>query len=214
MKLTTIKFLFFDSFSASMRREKIILKIILIIFCVLLPFFLLLLSYKINVFFYDLSGNQEITINFLQGKGELTLNYAADEISHLNDVKKVMGCLDCLFYFLLLVLTLILTYHKKNKEQLQKLLAFGGITAIIFSLMMILFTLLSFNYSFTVFHEIFFPQGNWSFPADSLLIQTFPPDFFISLSRSILLGALFLGLILIAISKIISSVGKSRQKHF
>lgn len=188
--------------------------VLLIIFIACLPLFSVLLSYKMALVLIDLTENQETTMNFLQGKGELTLNYNADEISHLNDVKKVMGCLDYLFYFLLLFLTLILTYHKKNKEQLQKLLAFGGITTIIFSLMIIIFTLLSFNYSFTIFHSIFFPQGNWSFPADSLLLQTFPLDFFISLSRSIFLGALFLGLVLIATPKIIGCIGKCRQKHF
>lgn len=188
--------------------------VLLIIFIACLPLFSVLLSYKMALVLIGLTENQETTMNFLQGKGELTLNYNADEISHLNDVKKVMGCLDYLFYFLLLFLTLILTYHKKNKEHLQKLLAFGGITTIIFSLMIIIFILLSFNYSFTIFHSIFFPQGNWSFPADSLLLQTFPLDFFIGISRSIFLGALLLGLVLIAAPKIIGCIGKCRQKHF
>lgn len=34
--------------------------------------------------------------------------------------------------------------------------------------------LIPFPWTFTRFHEAFFPQGNWSFPADSWLISHYP----------------------------------------
>lgn len=36
---------------------------------------------------------------------------------------------------------------------------------------------LGFSFFFEFFHQVFFPQGNYSFPADSLIIQCFPPLF-------------------------------------
>lgn len=39
----------------------------------------------------------------------------------------------------------------------------------------------NFTKAFARFHEIFFPQGNYLFPANSLLIQTYPEKFFASM---------------------------------
>ncbi len=168
-------------------------KILLIIFCITLPLFLILFSYKTVLFLTDLTPNQENTMNYLQNKEELNLNYTEEEYSHLLDVKSVMKYLDYLFYSLLLIITLIITYYQKNKEQLKKLFMYGGITTISSVLMILLFSLTSFNSVFTIFHKIFFPQGNWTFPLDSLLIQTFPLQFFISISKNIFLLSLVLG---------------------
>lgn len=47
-------------------------------------------------------------------------------------------------------------------------------------LTLVLLTLLAvtgFSFFFELFHQVFFPQGNYSFPADSLIIQCFPPLF-------------------------------------
>jgi len=38
--------------------------------------------------------------------------------------------------------------------------------------------LLPFDSIFTRFHQIFFPQGNWQFAADSTIIQFYPFEFF------------------------------------
>ncbi len=39
--------------------------------------------------------------------------------------------------------------------------------------------LVEWSWLFEVFHHVFFPQGNWRFPAGSLLIQTYPEQFFV-----------------------------------
>lgn len=57
--------------------------------------------------------------------------------------------------------------------------------------------LIPFNYTFTWFHEAFFPGGNWQFPADSWLITHFPPSFFAITAVTWILGtAILLTLIL------------------
>jgi len=172
-------------------------KKVLIVFCILLSLFLLLFSYKVVLHFTDLNENQQQTIDFLQNKEELKLNYTTAEVSHLVDVKSVIKFSDYLFYFLLLVLTLIITCYKKNKKLLQKLFLYGGITTVAFILFILLFSLLFFDISFNLFHQIFFPQGNWIFSTDSLLIQTFPIEFFMTISRNIFLLSFVFGSIFI-----------------
>ncbi|MBU0457541.1 MAG: DUF1461 domain-containing protein [Nanoarchaeota archaeon] len=175
-------------------------KVFLIIFCISLPLLLLLISYKTTIYFSDLTLNQEKTMNFLNDNEDLTLNYTAKEVSHLQDVKKVMISVNYLFYFFLSLTTLIIIYHRNDLEEIKRLIRFGGITTVLLILFIIMTSIISFNYSFTVFHQIFFPQGNWIFPFDSLLIQTFPLSFFIYISRTIFLQALLLGSLFIFVS--------------
>lgn len=164
-------------------------KLLLIIFCILLPLFLLLFSYK-TVAFFSLDEEQKATIAGTSG-----LEYSEAELSHMQDVSKIMHYADYFFYGLLLVLTLILTYYQKNIDQTKKLLKYGGLTTIIFMGVILFFILIGFDYVFTLFHLIFFPQGNWTFETGSLLLQTFPIEFFIEISRNIFLGTLLFGII-------------------
>ena len=172
-------------------------KLLLVIFCILLPLFLLLFSYKIVLGIVNLNENQQRTIDYLQKDEELNLGYTNLERSHLQDVRKVMKAADYLFYFSLLILTLIFTYHKKDRKQLAKLLKYGGITTISFMLAILLLSALFFNQVFALFHQIFFPQGNWTFASDSLLIQIFPLEFFIGISRNIFVLTIIEGIIFI-----------------
>ena len=186
-------------------------KLLLIIFCLCLPLFLLLFSYKTTLFLTDLTINQQNAINYLNNKEGLRSDYNNDEVSHLNDVKKVMDCLDYLFYGLLLGLTLIITIYQKEKNKLLKLFKFGGITAVSAMMIILIFSLTLFDQTFTVFHQIFFPQGNWTFPLDSSLIQTFPLEFFIVISRNIFLQSLFWGSIFILLSFYLTHAGTKKS---
>ncbi len=175
-------------------------KILQITFIILLPLLILLFSYNTTVFFIDKNPAQQNTIDYLQNKESLQLNYTTSELSHLQDVKKVMGATNLIFYGILFVILVILAYSFRDKKQFTRLLRWGGIATIIFVLIILLAILISFNYTFTLFHQLFFPQGNWLFSADSLLIQTFTIEFFINLSYIIFLQTLSWGIILIIIS--------------
>ena len=174
--------------------------VVVILFSISLFLFLLLFSYKTTVLFASKTAAQENTINYLQGKEELTINYTPLEISHLQDVKTVMRDINFIFYGLALVLTAIVIYYKKNKAFIQRLLWCGGITSVLLILAKLLFIVFLFNVSFTIFHAVLFPQGNWQFPADSVLIQTFPQEFFVKIGRIIFLVAFLLGIGLFSIS--------------
>jgi len=58
----------------------------------------------------------------------------------------------------------------------------------LFISVILLLSLIIFPIFFVRFHEVLFPQGNWSFPANSILIQIFPESFW-----KLLLICLFVG---------------------
>jgi integral membrane protein (TIGR01906 family) len=173
-------------------------KALLTIFIILLPLFLLLFSYKTIFFLYPLTDTQQNAVDFLDEKAELQGNYTMQEVSHLEDVKQVMNGIDYVSYGLLLILTLIITYYKKN---LTKLFRYGGIATCSTLALLLLLNFLNFNTLFTYFHKLFFPQGNWQFPVDSFILQTFPLEFFIAISVRIFALTLIFGILCIVLSK-------------
>ncbi len=177
-------------------------KTIMVLFVVLIPFLLILFSYKVVLFTTTMAENQKDTVKVLNGERSwLDLeqkNITKAEISHLNDVQQVMNGTNYLFYVLLFVCTLIFTYFGK-KEKIN-LLKYGGIATLGFVGGIALLTWISFNLMFTWFHQIFFPQGNWQFPLNSFLITTFPLTFFVSMAWKIFLMALILAILFILVS--------------
>lgn len=78
---------------------------------------------------------------------------------------------------------------KLNKQVLYFVnsLKIGSIFSLVFLVLLVLLVLINFTASFDVFHRIFFPQGNWIFPYDSLLITLFPSSFFFSMAKKIII---------------------------
>ena len=142
------------------------------------------------------SNDQSIT-KFLRGAGEEVLpqGLTVAEKSHLYDVRK-------LILYLLIALLLvfrILFYSWRNKSFSWKMrlltkktkpLTFNERITILLSpfiflslltyidLLFSFFKLVSFNDLFLTLHLILFPKGNFAFPANSLLIKTYPEVFF------------------------------------
>jgi len=176
-------------------------KLIMVIFCIILPLALLLLSFNLVISFYHFTADQQDGVDFLLGKTTLREGYTMEEIAHMQDVKEVIQIANLFFLGILVVLVFILTYYQRNKMQLKRLFRYGGITTLSFVGLILLFILTIWNFIFTIFHKIFFPQGNWQFPADSLLITTYPGSLFVKLSLLIFIGSLFFGSIFILLSK-------------
>lgn len=171
---------------------------LLVLFILLVPFLLVLFSYKIVFVFTGYTLEQQKVMAFLNSGKEISADATAAEILHLEDVKEMMKKADYSFYVLLLSCTLIITYIYKDKRYLSKLLLYGGIAASSLVVLFFIFALINFDFLFNLFHQIFFPQGNWVFSADSYLIRTFPRAFFISLARkiislSLILASIFIG---------------------
>lgn len=86
-----------------------------------------------------------------------------EEIKHLEDVHTI-------FKLIYIVLPILLATIIKSTKQVS----YNYPKEIIVFLIGSIIILSTFSSAFTLFHQIFFPQGNWSFPADSLLIQLYP----------------------------------------
>jgi|SRR3989344_8235528 len=151
-----------------------------VIFSLVFPLFLLLLSYLLVVAFYPLTSEQQTVFQFLDGKKELAINYTTAEISHLQDVAVVMNNVNIAFYVLAIMVGGILVYSWKRRDLLQSMLRYGGLATISLLCFLLLLLVIDFNWLFTLFHQLFFPQGNWQFAGDSLLIQNFPIGFFVN----------------------------------
>ena len=102
--------------------------------------------------------------------------FTHDEIRHLVDVSALYKP----FSFLLNSVSifawgvLILAIHRKEKLKS----ALGLASKVLLSFVMLsVASLLIFPIFFNVFHEVLFPQGNWAFPIDSMLIRVFPEIF-------------------------------------
>lgn len=153
------------------------------IFVLLSPLLFLLLSYQSTAFqekYYSAPEQKEV-LYFLQENTEMKENFTALEISHLQDVQKVMRSVNYLFY-LILTLAIILGIFLYRQALLSKALFYSSIVSLSLFALIFIFYFFGFSSLFTVFHQVFFPQGNWQFSADSLLINTFPFEFFTKLS--------------------------------
>ncbi len=133
-----------------------------------------------------------------------------DELSHMSDVKDLIQDLRVVYLILLIVYTIliiVLLLISKNIIQiLSELLYKGGIFANIVFIILILMILLSFTQSFWIFHEIFFPQGNFAFPADSTLKQLFPDSMFVEGFKQIMVSSFVVGLVILVVGVMIKFI--------
>ncbi len=175
-------------------------KVIIISFSVVLPLFFLLASYQAVLSFHPLTTIQEEVFQFMEGKNESAMAYTAAEISHLQDVAQVMQKVNLALYVLSIMLAGLLASSWKKKALMQKMLYSGGIITVAFLVILLLAMVISFNGLFTLFHQLFFPQGNWQFAADSFLIHAFPIPFFMNISLIIFGLTFMLGISVLFIS--------------
>jgi len=166
-----------------------------------IPFFILLFSINLLIFdqeFYaqempqyeSYKEQQQNLLSYFQGTELNTESYSEREIFHLKDVRNLIWA-----SWLLLFLLLIPIFFSKNiKKELYK----GGIYTIILTLLLTL-TLLSFSTFFTFFHKILFTNDLWLLPANSILIQMFPQEFFIESTKQILLYTFIFSLLCIVL---------------
>ena len=179
-----------------MRKEQAI-RIALV---VLLTFVIISLSYHVLAFrpgIYPLEDQRNVR-NFLIGFEELTTEMTPAEVSHLHDVKSVMLGV-AISSILALLITAGLTYTLKKKEVLH-IYKKAGYATIITVIALVITGLGSFGFLFSVFHGIFFPQGNYIFSSSSTLITLFPQSFFVArfaevLVLSVVLASIFIGVI-------------------
>ena len=168
-----------------------------------------LLSYTIVLHITPLSIDQQSVVSYVQSHAPFdTQDFTPEEISHLDDVYLVM-----LFSKVILVVSLvgivIVSYTLRTSPILPITLRLSGIVLIVFILLLSIFVAVAFTTVFALFHQLFFSPGTWTFPSSSALIQRFPLDFFIGITKKILTGTLVIGALLIAASKVMNKYSKN-----
>src|SRR3989338_4521844 len=164
----------------------------------IIPILIILLSINLMIFNlefykqempkYTLYENQVTNLlEYFKGNTLNTEYYSEKEISHLDDVRKLIWTSwVCIVIF---ILPILYSFSKNRKENLRKQIVKGGVYSLllisIFSL-----TLTSFSSSFITFHEILFTNNNWLLPESSTLIQMFPEEFFLQSTLQIVLYSL------------------------
>lgn len=109
--------------------------------------------------------------------------YSPDVIRHLDDCHSIaMAAYPALAIVALLAAAcLAYTGIRGTERGLGTMLMAAGIAVLALFLLMGLWALVDFNGLFATFHMFFFSQGNWTFPADSLLICALPTAFWMGM---------------------------------
>ncbi len=140
----------------------------------------------------------ENMFKFFKGKEDLKY-FNEEEKSHMQDVKFVVSGINFIYYsstiFFILIFLVLYFLSKKDKmsfiEHLYKMILYGASASLIFLIVLFLWSVFSFDTLFFLMHLILFPQGNWMFPAGSLLITLFPEQFFFDMALRIFVYAIF-----------------------
>ncbi len=106
--------------------------------------------------------------------------YNEAEIGHMIDVKVVADAFKPAFWIsaLLVVGGLIyLMVREPTRYFGAKTMEYGGLFTVGIVLLVMVFMFLAWNLAFTVFHNIFFDSGTWTFLYTDSLIRLFPEQF-------------------------------------
>lgn len=166
---------------------------------ILLALSLVLYSSSLHASFLEseqqLVRDKQIT-SFLVSGDTANLPYmTANEVSHMEDVAWLGTTMLYLIAGLLSVLT-FLVIHMRPEERFAMVLSPALLFILLQTALIQFFT--DFSDAFLKFHEVFFPQGNFMFPVDSVLISTYNESFFAGMT--LLFALLILALWLIAVA--------------
>ncbi|GEM_PF-3220495 len=192
----------------TMRQYDKFLTIVLAIFLALIIYFASFSSLVYNLTFYNsLFDKTSVETNSARSLTKDLFAYfknsnysapqiktlTADENSHIRDVKIVINNSFTVFYILLIIFLVSLFFVKQK----QKVFFYGAILGIIAPFIILI---ANFSFVFNIFHQIFFPQGNWIFPINSTLVSTYTFDFFKLFAAQILLQGEFISIVLVLFS--------------
>jgi len=127
--------------------------------------------------------------------------FSPQESSHLRDVRIVLWGI--VWTFALLLLTFL--FLPRDPAIIRN----AGIMLLI---LLCISALIPFDSLFTSLHHILFPQGNWTFPTTSTLIQYYPITFWITYAQTLALLVLKLSISFIVIGLFLDISHPTRRK--
>lgn len=124
----------------------------------------------------DALGVYALTVPFWDMFIDTSMNtqLLPQEMSHLEDVKKVLGDL---FGFGLAGIVALIFIWKLNRSLLKDVIRTGIKTGVGGISVLLILSMVNWSWFFTQFHRTFFTEGTWQFPTKSVLIQLFPQQF-------------------------------------
>lgn len=129
-----------------------------------------------------------------------TLAFTEAEVNHMHDVKWVLlVAIIAVAALFLLTLFSSISLRERSPGTIRRSLFSGA--WITLGLIAVLGVMGFFNWEwlFTTFHQVFFPQGNWEFSVRSSLIRLYPPQFWIDAAIAVaVLMAVQITLLLVA----------------
>ncbi len=102
--------------------------------------------------------------------------YTANEAAHLRDARAVLYLFVALAAAALVLIVAAL-FHRPTDARRWQAVARGGAGLVVGIVVVGVVGFLAFDAAFELFHRVFFPGGNWEFPADSNMIRLYPYAF-------------------------------------
>ena len=132
--------------------------------------------------------------------------FTANELSHMLDVKRLIDALwrvHLVSGVLILGSLVILLADRATRRSAYLALMIGGILTTGLLLVMAFFVLVGFDTFFVQFHEVFFPQGNWTFDYRDSLIRLFPEKLWFDAGFMIAVSTLLAGLVTTGLGRLL-----------
>ncbi len=155
---------------------------IIMLICVSFLFITLCSGLHKPVLAEDAQGADKAVTAFLRTGDILYIEeFTLAEQSHLEDVRALI--LIALYIIIATIIAILLFWFKMSYPEQQGVL----LSPLLFLFYMTpMLAIGNFSKLFAQFHQILFPQGNYSFPYDSLLMQTYPEIFFAKMALVII----------------------------
>ena len=128
--------------------------------------------------------------NLVDGNGDPL--FLANEVSHMADVKSIVGITYAAGIVLTVLAILVCLYlWRRYAGGIRRAFFAGAVITLVVMIALTVLAVLNFGTFFTDFHELFFAQGNWTFHANDTLIRLYPEQFWMDA------GIVIAGLVLI-----------------
>jgi integral membrane protein (TIGR01906 family) len=122
---------------------------------------------------WDIFSGGDFDVTFDDGEPVLD----AEERSHMDDVSRLVRILVILDLVAMAFAAWGGRLLRTEPDRLGRMLVVGAGGVGVATVAIGFFAVVAWDSAFTLFHELLFPPGTWSFPPDSTMILLYPPAF-------------------------------------
>lgn len=131
----------------------------------------------------------------------------ADAISHLDDCFEVVNAARAIVIAIAVIgvvlAIILLTKGRDGRRSLGNALHWASVVLLLAIIAAGIYAVVDFNAFFAAFHSLFFADGTWTFPGDSLLITMYPEQFWVGMGIIWLVTSIIVGILFFAIGSAI-----------